>query len=99
MKAKWANSLANGAGSIPDDEVKTLAQETFDRGLELEDVLEGEEFSAVANTIARIGWVPTMAPEEQEDMDFEESGGVGFDDADADDSQMDMDMDEDEGYF
>lgn len=96
MKAKWLNFIANGQL----DEmnlVAGMAQETFDRGLELEDVLEGEEFSRAAEAIAKSGWVPKLSDEQRADMDFEADST--FDDASDDEDQIEMDMDEDEGYF
>lgn len=101
MKSKWAlqwDDDENSAGDLPDKQIQNLAQETFDRGLELEDVLEGERFTRVANAIARMGWVPKLSEEEQVDMGFVSEGEEDFDATD-DDSQIEMDMDEDEGYF
>lgn len=97
MTDKWiAFGPVEGMGT---EKMQQLAQETFDRGLELEDVLVDEEFQFVANALAKAGWAPKISEQEQADMDFESAEAEpDFDDA-GDDSQMEMDMDEDEGYF
>jgi hypothetical protein len=95
---KWLDAFAQDSGQINEQAARNLAQETFDAGLELEEVLPVVEFNDVTELLAKCGWVPkTMEETVDDQMDF--AFDDSQDDAEDDDDQTEIDFDKDEGYF
>lgn len=96
MKRKWTGD--HPVADLNDDEIKKLAQETYDRGIELEEVLSGDNFKVAANAIARMNWTPSTEPELDEPEDLGDLDGPDEFDHDPDSQFADEPDDDDEDF-